>query len=127
MRPVLVFLVAFLIGCDPGVFATYRVSMAPPETDSISQLSVTVSDSVARRQGMEARRTTDGCSLAYYYRPLAGGANWLDFCVTRANNAVRFSVDEFRTTSWGPSGNDLRQDLLETLTARFGARVSQER
>jgi len=62
MRPVLVFLVAFLIGCDPGVFATYRVSMASPETDSISQWSVTVSDSVARRQGMEARRTTDGCS-----------------------------------------------------------------
>src|SRR5437764_11565437 len=43
------------MACDAGVSVTYRVSMAPPEADSISQLSVAISDAVAQRNAMEVR------------------------------------------------------------------------
>ncbi len=126
MRLAFVLLLAFLAACDPGVAVTYRVSMASQETDSISQLSVTIADAVAQQHAMQVRGTSDGCSLAYYYRPLGGGG-WLDLCVTRGSNAVRLSVAEFLTYSWGAKGDALRHDLLDTLTAQFGARVSQEK
>ena len=125
MRPVLAFLIALQLACDPGVSVTYRVSMTPAEADSISQLSVAISDAVAQRHAMEARGRDDSCSLAYYYKRLGGGGDWLDFCVRRGGNAVEFSVDEFRTWSWGPRGDALRHDLRDTLAAQFGARVSE--
>ena len=119
-------LTALLVACDQGVSVTYRVSMAPPEADSISQLSVAISGAVAQRHAMEARGTRDGCSLATYYRQVGGGGDWLDFCVAReASAAVKLHIEAWRTGEWGSQGDALRLDVRDTLLAQFGARVTE--
>ena len=125
MRLLLVLLIALQVACDEGVTVTYRVSMAPAEADSISQLSVSISDAVAQRYAMEARGATDDCSLADYYRRLGGG-DWLSFCVAReASAAVEFHIEAWRTGEWGSQGNALRFDLRDTLFTQFGPRVTE--
>lgn len=128
MRLLLLILVACQLACDAGVSVTYRVSMAPPETDSISQRSVAISDAVAQRNAMEARGTTDGCSLASYYARVGGGGDWLEMCVTRTDStAVKFYIAAYRTGEWGAKGDDLRTDMRDTLATHFGARFSEDR
>ena len=125
MRLLVLLLMALQVACDAGVSATYRVSMAPGDADSISQLSVAISDVVAQRHAMEAEGASDGCSLADYYRPLSGG-DWLSLCVTReASAAVEFHIQNWRTGEWGSQGNALRFDLRDTLFTQFGARVTE--
>ena len=126
VRLLLLILVAFQLACDAGVSVTYRVSMAPPEADSISQLSVVMSDAVAQQHAMAARGATGDCSLASYYRQVGGGGDWLDFCVAReASAAVKFHIEAWRTGAWGSEGDALRLDLRDTLLTQFGARVTE--
>ena len=121
----LVLLLALLAACDRGVTVTYRVSMAPTEADSISQLSLAISDAVAQRHGMETQGEPDRCSLASYYRQVGSGGDWLDFCVDREAAAVRFHIEAWRTGEWGSPGDALRLDVRDTLVTQFGARVTE--
>jgi hypothetical protein len=128
MRLSLLLLIAFQVACDRGVSVTYRVSMAPAEADSISQLSVAISDAVAHRHAMGAQGMTDGCSLASYYSQVGGGSDWLDFCVTREGNiAVKFHIEAWHTGLWGSRGDGLRLDVRDTLATQFGARFTEAR
>src|SRR2546425_10319306 len=96
--------------------------MAPPEADSISQLSVAISDAVAKRNAMEVRGTTDGCSLASYYARVGGGGDWLEMCVTRADStAVKVYIAADRTGGGGAKGEDLRTDMRGRRATHFGA------
>src|SRR2546425_13271880 len=101
--------------------------MAPPEADSISQLSVAISDAVAKRNAMEVRGTTDGCSLASYYARVGGGGDWLEMCVTRADStAVKFYIAGYRTGGGGAKGDDLRTAKRDTRATHVGARLRGE-
>ena len=126
MRHLLLLFIALQVACDRGVSVTYRVSMAPAEADSISQLSVVISDAVAQQHAMAAQGATGDCSLASYYRQVGGGGDWLDFCVAReASAAVKFHIEAWRTGAWGSQGDALRLDLRDTLLTKFGARVTE--
>ena len=125
MKRLLVLLIAFQLACDLGVDVTYRVSMQPAEADSIARLGVEIAGALAQRYALDARGTTDPCSLATYYATTSEG--WLDFCVTHATNAVEFHLSEYRTGSWSSKGDRLRTDLRDTLTAQFGSRVTGSR
>ena len=77
---------------------------------------------------MDAQGTTDGCSLASYYRQVGGGGDWLDFCVAReASAAVKFHIEAWRSGEWGSQGDALRVDVRDTLLTQFGARVTEAR
>ncbi len=125
MKRLLVLLIAFQLACDLGVDVTYRVSMQPAEADSITPLGAEIAGALAQRYALDARGTTDPCSLATYYATTSEG--WLDFCVTHATNAVEFHLSEYRTGSWSSKGDRLRTDLRDTLTAQFGSRVTGSR
>src|SRR5437899_12575112 len=101
MRRLLLLLIALQVACDRGVSVTYRVSMAPAEADSISQLSVVISDAVAQQHAMAAQGATGDCSLASYYRQVGGGGDWLDFCVARGESgAVQLQIEASRAGGW---------------------------
>ncbi len=98
--------------------------MQSAEVDSISRLSVVISDTIAQRNGMA--KESDNCSLAYYRADAGSEALWIDLCVTRdGSTGVIFYVSEFHAWSWGPKGDRLRNGVRDTLTAQFGARVSE--
>ena len=125
MRLLLVLLIAFVAACDRGVMVTYRVSMTTAEADSIIQLGVAISRTVAQRHAMRSQGTQDGCSLASYYRQVGNGGDWLDFCVAREAASVKFHIEAWRTGEWGSPGDALRVDVRDTLLTQFGQRVTE--
>src|SRR2546427_2318216 len=110
MRHLLLLVIALQVACDRGVSVTYRVSMTPAEADSISQLSVVISDAVAQQHAMAAQGATGDCSLASYYRQVGGGGDWLDFCVAREASAAR---SEEHTSELQSQSNLVCRLLLE--------------
>jgi hypothetical protein len=122
----LLLLVGLQLACDPGVDATYRVSMESAEADSISRLSVVISDTIAQRNGMDKEGRTRDCPLASYHGGAGKEALWMDLCVYReGSSAVMFYVMEFQTWDWGPRGDRLRYGLRDTLTSQFAERFRE--
>ena len=127
MRVLVLSILALLSACDPAAIATFDVHPQPGRLDIDSSFGLEASKlgrDFAQRHQLTSLQRTDCSSGAYYAADTARGRQvGLNLCLTRIRNEFRFSVIEIITFYWGPKGTALRDELADTLKARYGNAV----
>jgi hypothetical protein len=127
MRTLALGVLGLFVACDPAAIANFDVHPQPGRLNIDSSFVLEASRlgrEFAQRHQLASRPRSDCPSGAYYADDTARGRPvGLNFCLTRIDKEFRFSVVEIITSKWGPKGAALRDELEDTLTARYGAAV----
>jgi len=111
--------------CDPARVARFEISPASPSRQPDSSLIAQareIADRFATQDEMTKLPLDDLCTTARYFTGDSVGARpvGLIFCLLPTEHGIEFQISEAITSSWGPKGNALRSELLDTLISRFG-------
>jgi len=114
-----------LAGCDPGVIARFSIVPVPTPApgDSAAIVAATqVAGALAARHQMTALPRDRHCQHAgYWIEDVWSDHRFrLTLCVTSARGGVEVRVSEFITAHWGAKGDSLRDEVHDSLVARFG-------
>ena len=130
MRVTVLIVLPLLAACDPAAIANLDIHPAPGQltidSSFLSQASSLGRD-FAQRYQLTSLDRTDCPGGAYYADDTARGRHvGLNLCLAPIQTAYRFSVTEIITFSWGPKGSALRDELADSLKARYGNAVKAE-
>jgi len=130
MRVLVLSLLALLGACDPAAVANFDLHPQPGrlsvDSSFVSEASRLGRD-FANRYQLTSLQRKDCPSGAYFADDTARGRQiGLNLCLTRIRNEFRFSVVEVITAYWGPKGAALRDELADTLKARYGDAVKAD-
>ena len=124
----LLFIIAVVAACDPGVRAEFRLRTSGPSSDSVLVQATAISRSRGTRYGlMVFAPATDVCQQlsATGSDQVRGQSVMLRLCIDYIDSSqVRIMVLEAFTKEWGPRGDSLRHELGDTLSKVFGSALS---
>lgn len=123
---------AVIVACDPAQLARFEISPvhASPAADSLLLVQARqIARDFAERYQMHTWPGDDECPLGRYFArdSVRGREVELNFCVRPQEGATEFRLVEAVTPRWGPKGNALRAELLDTLRTRFGTGAVHQR
>ena len=131
MPPLLILSLALIAACDPGRGVIFQVSPLPSPTADSARLaqSLEIARVFAEKYQMQTKPSDDECRFGRYFAQdsIRGRKIGLNFCVRPRGRVVEFRIVEIITSRWGPKGNALRSELLDTLRTRFGSTAVIER
>ncbi len=130
MRALVLSLVTLLGACDPAAIADFDVQPQPGRLNLDSSFvweASRLGRDFAQRYQLTSLQRKDCPSGAYYADDTVRGRHvGLNLCLGTMGREFRFSVVEAITFYWGPRGAALRDELADTLKARYGDAVKAD-
>jgi len=134
MRVLALSVLPLLAACDPAALATFDIRPQPdrPIDSSFVSEASRIGRDFAQRYQLTPMHRQECPGGGYYADDTARGRHvGLNLCLgpigqIPIEKQFRFSVEEIITFYWGPKGAALRDELEDTLKARYGDAVKAD-